>query len=96
MEYVVAVALIAIGAYFYQTNKRKNAEVKAILAETKGQDIQLEKKEIEVKKEIDEIDARIKQLQEDRQQTEEEVRKLDELSLAERAKRSRERFMRKK
>lgn len=89
MEYIVMVILALVGFGAYQLKKRNEAEVDAKLANTKGQDKQLEKDQINVQKEIKTIDAQIDALNKQRA---EEAANRKNMSLAERAKAAKDKF----
>lgn len=89
MQYLLITIASLIGLVFYQFSKRKQAETDSLIANTKGQDAQLEKQEINVKTEIKEIDARLNEI---KKQREESIKIQDNMSLAERAEDSNKKF----
>lgn len=89
MQYLLITIASLIGLVFYQFSKRKQAETDSLIANTKGQDVQLEKQEINVKTEIKEIDARLNEI---KKQREESIKIQDNMSLAERAEDSNKKF----
>jgi small-conductance mechanosensitive channel len=82
MQYIIGIIVALVGVIVYQMNKRKSAEVDAILANTKGQDKQLEVKETEIKEEISVIDARLEEIKKARA---EQLKIQDQMDLAQRA-----------
>ena len=89
MEYLIVLILGALGFGFYQFKKRNEAEVEVKLAETKGKDIVLQTEQVKIQNEIKEIDNRLEEIKENRK---EQLKKQDELTLAERAKAAKDRF----
>jgi hypothetical protein len=91
MEILIGIIVLLAGGLFYVNNKRKQAEVKGIVADVTGQDKQLEKQQIKLKEEIQVIDSRIEQVRKERE-AELKAREDDHLTLAERAKLARDKF----
>jgi Tfp pilus assembly protein PilN len=89
MEYLIGIIVLLVGGFIYQKSKTKEAQIEALIADTKGQDKQLVIKENEIKREINVVDARLEEIKKIREQ---QVRIQDEMSLADRAKAARNKF----
>ncbi len=66
IEFLVGSVIILLGAVFFFKRRADDAGKDAILAETKGEDKQLKKKQDEVKSEINKVDEDVKAIMEDR------------------------------
>lgn len=89
MEYLITIVATLAALYFYQTSKRKDAEANSLIANTKGQDLQLNKQEIDVKNEISEIDERLSAI---KKQREEAIKIQDKMTLLEKAEKANKKF----
>jgi hypothetical protein len=89
MEYLVGIIIVLIGLYLYQSSKRKDAEASALIADTKGQDKQLELKSNEIKEEINSIDQRLDEI---KKQRELQLKVADKMTMEERAETSNKKF----
>lgn len=89
MQYLIGIVLSLIGLYLYQSSKRKDAEANSLIANTKGQDSQLEKQEIDIKNQISEIDERLKAI---KKQREEAIKLQDQMTMLEKAEAANKKF----
>lgn len=89
MQYLISAIAILVGLYLYQSSKRKDAEANSLIANTKGQDSQLQKEEINIKSEINEIDERLNAI---KKQREEAIKLQDQMTLAEKAEEANKKF----
>lgn len=89
MEYLIGIIVLLVGGFIYQKSKTKEAQVEALIANTKGQDKQLEIKENEVKQEINVIDSRLEEIKKVREQ---QLKMVDQMTAIERAAEANKKF----
>jgi len=89
MEYLIGLLVAALGGVFYFKKKADEAVVEAKLAETKGRDAELKKRQEDVRVAISEIDDSLKKIKAKR---EADRVKLDNMTLKERADLARGRY----
>lgn len=89
MEYLIILVAGALGFGFYQLKMRNKAEVDSKLAETKGKDSMLVRDQKLIEQQINGIDTRLQEITEERKK---QLAEADSLSLAERAKKAKDRF----
>jgi len=82
MEYVIGIVVALLAGLFYYKNKATTFAEEAVLADTRGQDKQLKKKQEEIDKEIKKLDAGIEALKAERKRRRDEARNKSDIERA--------------